>query len=307
MQANESAQKKVQSTEEINKFWDGFSRYYSMYLEPNSCQGGLNLLNMLKIWEADDALEIGCGSGAILPMIISLKKQKANYIMTDLSEQMLLILQRRIKYYTESISIPREKLYFGEEIFEKREYPDLGISVQRENSEALTFKDSSFDVYLSNMALQLVENPENMLREAYRVLRPGGRIGVSVWGRKELSRFQDIIPEIFKKNNHPLQYDEPARSNFHLNDKEKLIGLFKAAGFEEILIWNQFIPMAMYTKEDFTKRVEDFGLSKKKLESLPKEEAESLKQKVVDDIVNEISENHFPFGMDFMFAMGRKK
>ena len=62
----------------------------------------------------------------------------------------------------------------------------------------------------------------------------------------------------------------------------------------------------MYTKEDFAKRIDDFGLSKKKLESLPKEEAELLKQKVVEDIVNEISESHLPIGMDFMFAIGRK-
>jgi ubiquinone/menaquinone biosynthesis C-methylase UbiE len=294
----------VPSTEEINKFWDRISALYSMYFESNTCQGAMSLLNMLKICDSNDVLETGCGSGFILPMIISSKKKTSKYIMTDLSEKMLIILQKRIKVYTEGLEIPKEKLFFGEEKFEQKEYSELGISVQRENSETLSFQNSTFDVYLSNISLQIVENPEKMLNEAYRVLRPGGKIGISVWGKEELSRFQTLIPEAFKKNNQILE--ETIRSNFHLNDKKKLRYLLESAGFVEIKIWDQFIPMPVEEREVFSQRVEMFQPGKKVLESLSKAEADLLKQKILDDIMNEIYQSECPIGIDLLFAVGRK-
>lgn len=34
-----------------------------------------------------------------------------------------------------------------------------------------------------------------------------------------------------------------SRSNFHLNDRNKLIAMAKEAGFTDILAWNSFTPM----------------------------------------------------------------
>lgn len=47
------------------------------------------------------------------------------------------------------------------------------------------FPDNHFDIYLSNLCLQLVKNQEKALAEAFRVLTPGGRIGFSVWSERE--------------------------------------------------------------------------------------------------------------------------
>jgi SAM-dependent methyltransferase len=48
-------------------------------------------------------------------------------------------------------------------------------------ADELPFEDASFDVALSSFALQLVPSRAAALREARRVLRPGGRIAWAAW------------------------------------------------------------------------------------------------------------------------------
>jgi len=78
-----------------------------------------------------------------------------------------------------------------------------------------------------------------MLKEAFRVLKKGGRIGVSVWGRPENSSFFTLLPSILKK--HGIQLPNK-RSNFHLGDRENLVKMFEDAGFTGIQAWYQFVP-----------------------------------------------------------------
>ena len=53
------------------------------------------------------------------------------------------------------------------------------------NNESLPFKDGSFDCYISNLSMMIVDNHLNQLTEAFRVCQPGAALGFTVWGRKE--------------------------------------------------------------------------------------------------------------------------
>ena len=80
----------------------------------------------------------------------------------------------------------------------RRKLPEK-VRVIEADAEALPFPDASFDVVYSNLCLQLVNEPSNMVAELFRVVRPGGlrlhvdylprsphyfpgRVAVSVWG-----------------------------------------------------------------------------------------------------------------------------
>jgi phosphatidylethanolamine/phosphatidyl-N-methylethanolamine N-methyltransferase len=61
----------------------------------------------------------------------------------------------------------------------KRKIADEGwhhIQVMPMNAEALEFPDASFDCVTAFHVVSVVSNPDKMMREATRVLRPGGSL-----------------------------------------------------------------------------------------------------------------------------------
>ena len=58
------------------------------------------------------------------------------------------------------------------------------IEVKRGDAEHLDFPDASFDQVLCGFALWFFPHPEHALREFFRVLKPGGVIGVTAWAQE---------------------------------------------------------------------------------------------------------------------------
>lgn len=57
-------------------------------------------------------------------------------------------------------------------------------SFARMDAELLDLPDAAFDVVLCALGLMYLPEPERALREMRRVLRPGGRLVVAVWGER---------------------------------------------------------------------------------------------------------------------------
>ena len=122
---------------------------------------------------------------------------------------------------------------------------NVGISGQLEwvvgDAMALPFEDDSFDVYTISFGIRNVTDPQKALSEAYRVLKPGGRIMVLEFSHipnNLLQWFYDkysfnVIPrlgQIIASDRSSYQYLVESIRKFPT--QESFMKLVNAAGFE---------------------------------------------------------------------------
>lgn len=156
---------------------------------------------------------------------------------------------------TEYLAIPgnsldvrtEELLPLGEKTFNLESYLEgVGFSKEKRhvlgclaNNECLPFADGSFDCYIANLSLMLVDNHRNMLLEAHRVTQVGSTLAFTVWGRYENVQNFAILDDVMIK--HGLKSKEPPKkSSYDLGkDPEALRAEMETIGFTHIRIWYQ--------------------------------------------------------------------
>ena len=118
---------------------------------------------------------------------------------------------------------------------------------------ALPFADNSFDVYTISFGIRNVTRPQEALNEAFRVLRPGGRLMVLEFSQIPVPLVQkaydfysfNVIPrmgQLIANDRDSYQYLVESIRNFP--DQETFLGMVCDAGFEQAKYRNMAMGIA---------------------------------------------------------------
>ena len=103
------------------------------------------------------------------------------------------------------------------------------VTFERQNAEDLSFEDARFDRAFSALGLMYFPNPDAALSEMRRVLRPGGRLAVAVWGERRNCGWASIFPITDAR-----VQSEVCPMFFGLGASDALRMALEAAGFSDI-------------------------------------------------------------------------
>jgi SAM-dependent methyltransferase len=180
---------------------DAYEKWMGRYSAPLA----LALVDFAAVASGMRALDVGCGPGA-LTTVLTQRLGPENVVAADPSETFAEACRRRLP----------------------------GVEVASASAEKLPFADGSFDVTLSQLVVNFMDDPEAGVHEMCRVTRPGGAVVACVWdyaGEMTLLRtFWQVAAEV-----------DPARAAatdeaaiFRGFDPDGLMRLWRSAGLEGV-------------------------------------------------------------------------
>jgi SAM-dependent methyltransferase len=130
---------------------------------------------------------------------------------------------------------------------------ELGIEnveFKRLELEWIDLPTASVDVVMCRWGVMLIVDPEAALREARRVVVPGGRMVLAVWDRPELNPWATLTDRAMIELGYATRHDPNGPGMFALAAPGRLQDLLEGAGFLEVVVESLELPRPPLTPAD---------------------------------------------------------
>ncbi|SEQ36352.1 methyltransferase domain-containing protein [Nitrosomonas ureae] len=153
-------------------------------------------------------LDLGCGAGRDVYVLSQLVGEKGRIVGVDMTEEQLAVARQHEKYHQKAFGYKRSNVRFLQGYIERLHELELA--------------DASMDLIVSNCVINLASDKAAVLREAFRVLKPGGELYFSdVYSDRR-------IPAVLTHD--PVLYGECLSGALYWND---FLQLARANGFSD--------------------------------------------------------------------------
>ena len=150
---------------QLHGMWSGVADSWSehaAYVDARGAHVTEQMLDVVELRPGDHVLELACGPGSVGLAAAERVSPGGSVVMSDVAAEMTAIAAARAA----SLGL-------------------ANVSTRVLDLERIEQPDRSYDVVLCREALMLVPEPAVAAGEIHRVLRPGGRVALAVWGPRE--------------------------------------------------------------------------------------------------------------------------
>jgi SAM-dependent methyltransferase len=203
----------------------------------------------------ETVLELGAGTGETGFQAAAILGDDGRLLSTDFSPEMVEVARRR-----------GTELGIG----------NVGYRVL--DAERIELDSGSVDGVLCQSTYMLVADPAAALAETRRVLRPTGRLALSVWGAPERNPWASIGGKILVERGHMPPQEPGAPGVFSMASEERTRALLDGAGFSSVHTDEVPVRFGFRALEDYEQWVIDVGGPFAMLvRGLPEDEREVLR------------------------------
>jgi SAM-dependent methyltransferase len=183
--------------------WDLAAADYEPLWQAQLAPAQSALLTQMALAPGEQVLDVACGTGLVTLPAARWVGPQGKVMGVDISERMVQAVRHGAHAH---------RLHH--------------VSATRCDAEHLDLPDAGFDAALCAFGLMYLPEPELSLSELRRVLRPGGRLGLAIWGERARCGWSALFPIVDAE-----VASEVCPLFFRLGQGETLARLCKDAGF----------------------------------------------------------------------------
>ena len=248
---------------------------YAMHWAPVISPMALPLLHRLPLAGAERVLDLGTGTGALVPALRAAAAD-AHVVGVDRAEGMLRIAGR-----------------------------NAGLDCAVMDAQQLALRSQAFDVALLAFVLFHLPRPNQALREVHRVLRPGGALGVAVWGDDPgVPGFDVWTEELDAFGAAPDPRDASVMQHAQTDTPRKLAALLQQTGFDCERPWCERFAYRWMVQPLMTLQI-GCGTAGRRLTSLAPG-AQALCLRRVQTRLSRLSRDELVYRPEVIFAVARR-
>jgi len=229
-------------------------------------------------------LELACGPGGLGLAAAPLVAPNGEVVMSDVAAEMTAIAAARARA--------------------------LGLDNIRTcvlDLEQIEQPDAAYDVLLCRDGLMFAFDPAQALREMRRVLRPGGRLAVVVWGPRDRNPWLSVLLDAVSAQLGAPVPPPGVPGPFALDDADLVTRLLQDADFDNVVVDELSTPLRADSFDDWWSRTSALaGPVANLLAALPDDAASELRNR----LLGAVQPYETPTGLEFpgvqLLATGRR-